>query len=33
MLNLRVQLTFGFAIDFNIFPPSWFYQTCKQKGT
>ena len=32
MLNLRVQLTFGFAIDFNIRPPGWFYQVCKQQG-
>ena len=32
MLNLRVQLTFGFAIDFNVFPPGHLYQIFKQQG-
>ena len=31
MLNLRVQLTFGFAIDFNVRPPNNLYQIFKQK--
>jgi len=33
MLNLRVQLTFGFAVDFNLLPLHWMHNVNKQLGT
>lgn len=33
MLNLRVQLTFGFAMDFNVLPQHWIHNVNKQLGT
>ena len=32
MLNLRVELSFLFAIDFNILPPTWLHSMLKQTG-
>ena len=33
MLNLRVQLVFGFATDFLVMPPQWLYKMLKQGGS